>query len=126
MGIHSQSKVSDYWNRDSVKGPLHPLVYDYIGLCRWEQIDRFLRISKPTSSTSTVFEKLEELSEHLRHAFKQYWTIRTHLAVDCQDPDPAKDRTQTPHQRCLPIGSGSTSLKVLSAISRIASSRTAI
>ena len=84
MGIHSQSKVSDYWNRDSNKGPLHPLVYTHIGLCCWEQIDRFLRISKPTpsSSQSTVFEKLDELSEHLRHAFKQYWTAGTHLTVD--------------------------------------------
>ena len=72
MGIHSQSKVSDYWNRDSTKGPLHSMVYDHIGLCRWEQIDRFLRISRPISSSLTVFEKLEELSEHLRHAFKQY------------------------------------------------------
>ena len=82
MGIHSQSKVSDYWNRDSSKGPLHPLVYTHIGLCRWEQIDRFLRITKPNSSQPTVFEKLEELSEHLRHAFKQYWSIGTHLTVD--------------------------------------------
>ena len=82
MGIHSQSQVPDYWNRDSSKGPLHPLVYEHISLCRWQQIDRFLRISKLTSSQPTVFEKLEELSEHLRHAFKQYWTIGTHLIVD--------------------------------------------
>ena len=93
MGVHSQSKVTDYWNRDSTKGPLHPMVYDHIGLGRWQQIDRFLRISKPisskpisssstTSAQLTVFEKLEELSEHLRHAFKQYWTIGTHLTVD--------------------------------------------
>ena len=82
MGIHSQSKVSEYWNRDSAKGPLHPLVYDHIGQCRWEQIDRFLRVSKPTSSNPTVFEKLEELSEHLRHAFKRFWSIGTHLTVD--------------------------------------------
>ena len=33
MGIHSQSKVSGYWNRDSAKSPLHSLVYDHIGLC---------------------------------------------------------------------------------------------
>ena len=82
MGMHSQSEVPDYWNRDSNKGPIHPLIYDHIGLKRWQQIDRFLRISKPTTSQSTVFEKLEELSEHLRHAFKQYWTTGTHLTVD--------------------------------------------
>ena len=82
MGIHSQSQVPDYWNRDSNKGPLHPLVYDHIALCRWQQIDRFLRISRPTSASPTVFDKLEELSEHLRYAFKQYWSIGTHLTVD--------------------------------------------
>ena len=54
MGIHSQSKVSDYWNRDSTKSPLHPLVYSHIGLCRWQQIDRFFRISKPISSPFTT------------------------------------------------------------------------
>ena len=82
MEIHSQSQVSDYWNRDLSKEPLHPLIYDHIALCRWQQIDRFLRISKPTSSSPTIFEKLEELSEHLRHAFKQYLSIGTHLTVD--------------------------------------------
>ena len=82
MRIHSQSQVPDYWNRDPNKGPLHPLIYDHIALCRWQQIDRFLRISKPTSANPTIFDKLEELSKHLRHAFKQYWSIDTHLTVD--------------------------------------------
>ena len=82
MRIHNQSKVSNYWNRDSIKSSLHSFVYDQIELCRWEQIDRFLRISKFTSSISIVFEKLEKLSEHLRHTFKQYWIIETHFVVD--------------------------------------------
>ena len=82
MGIHIESSVPDYWNRDTTKGPLHPLIYTHISLKRWQQIDRFLRISRPTSSQSTVFDKLEELSEHLRHAFKQYWSLGTHLTVD--------------------------------------------
>ena len=82
MRIHNQNKISDYWNRDSVKDSLHSLIYDHIGLCRWKQIDRFLRISRSTSSSFIVFDKLEKLSEHLRHAFKQYWSTDTHIIVD--------------------------------------------
>ena len=51
-------------------------------MCRWQQIDRFLRISKSTSANPTIFDKLKKLFEHLRHAFKQYWSIDTHLTVD--------------------------------------------
>ena len=82
MGVHTESSVPEYWNRDSNVGPLHPMVYERISETRWEQIDRFLRISQPTSPHPTVFDKLEDLSEHLRHAFKQYWTPGTHLTVD--------------------------------------------
>ena len=57
-------------------------MYDHISLKRWQQIDRFLRISQPTSPRPTVFDKLNDLSEHLRHAFKQYWNPGTHLTVD--------------------------------------------
>ena len=82
MGIHSESSVPEFWNKDMSKGPIHHMVRDHISLRRWQQIDRFLRISQPTSPHPTVFEKLEDLSEHLRHAFKQYWTPGTHLTVD--------------------------------------------
>ena len=82
MGVHSESSVSEYWNRDSSVGPLHPMVYDRISANRWQQIDRCLRISQPSSPHPTLFDKLEDLSEHLRRAFKQYWTPGTHLTVD--------------------------------------------
>ena len=57
-------------------------MYDHISETRWKQIDRFLRISKSTTSNSIVFDKLDELSEHLRHTFKQYWILDTHLTID--------------------------------------------
>ena len=82
MRVHSQSSVSEYWNRDFSKGSLHSMIHEHISLIRWQQIDRFLRISRFISSQSTVFEKLDDLSEHLRHAFKQYWSSDTHLIVD--------------------------------------------
>ena len=53
-----------------------------IGLYRWQQIDRYLHISKPSPDGATPFEKLSPLSEHLRQRFKLFWKVGTHLAVD--------------------------------------------
>ena len=82
MGLHTESLVPEYWNQNCLKGPLHPMIFDHISLKRWQQIDRFLRISRPETPNPAVFEKLSELSEHLRQAFKLYWTPGTHLTVD--------------------------------------------
>ena len=82
MGIHQESSIADYWNEDPAK-PLHPEITKHIGLKRWQQINRVLRISPPmpTQSKLTVFDKLEGLSDHLRTAFKLYWEPDTHLTV---------------------------------------------
>ena len=69
MGVHHESAISDFWNTKNT-GPLHPQITKHIALKRWQQIDRFLRVSKPQCEHPTVFDKLEELSEHLREAFK--------------------------------------------------------
>ncbi|KAL8882969.1 MAG: hypothetical protein Q9198_000119, partial [Flavoplaca austrocitrina] len=60
MGVHEASEVSNYWNMDP-KEPLHPEITKHIGLKRWQQIDRFLRISRPEIIQPTVFDKLNEL-----------------------------------------------------------------
>lgn len=85
MGIHAEPSVGDYWNTD-IRKPSHYAVRQAIGLRRWEQIDRFFHISKPLPPDDTTdqspFKKLEPLNEELRSAFKEYWKIGTHLAVD--------------------------------------------
>ena len=86
MGLHPESAITDFWNTNPDKGPIHQRVREHISLMRWQQIDRFFHISLPqtpnTPQAETPFDKLEPLNEHLRHLFKKYWTTGTHLAVD--------------------------------------------
>ena len=86
MGLHPESAISDFWNTDPDKGPLHDRLRESISLKRWQQIDRFLHISPPIHQdqdhTESLFDKLEPLNDSLRQLFKQYWNTGTHLAVD--------------------------------------------
>ena len=74
MGLHLESSIPEFWNTDPLKGPIHEQVSKHISLKRWQQIDRFFHISKPTScgQQESPFIKLEPLSEILRLAFKKY------------------------------------------------------
>ena len=86
MGVHAETAIEDFWNTDPQKGPIHELLREAIPLKRWQQIDRFLHISKPQLPQETQrespFQKLEPLNKQLRQRFKQYWKAGTHLAVD--------------------------------------------
>ena len=87
MGLHIESSISEFWNMDPLKGPLHEQIFKHISLIRWQQIDRFFHISRPhpghqLGQRETPFVKLEPLSDQLRQSFKKYWITGTHLAVD--------------------------------------------
>ena len=84
MGLHLESRTPEFWNNDPLKGPIHEQVSKHISLNRWQQIDRYLHVSKPhpVGHKETPFAKLEPLSEMLRQGFKKYWKAGTHLAVD--------------------------------------------
>ena len=84
MGLHVESTIPEFWNTNPQKGPIHEQVFKHISLKRWQQIDRYLHISKPLlpDHKESLFLKLEPLSDILRQAFKKYWKIDTHLAVD--------------------------------------------
>ena len=47
MGLHIESSISEFWNTDPLKGPIHEQVLKHISVKRWQQIDRFFYISKP-------------------------------------------------------------------------------
>ncbi len=84
MGLHVESSVPDFWNKDSLKGAVYEQVFKHISLKRWQQIDRFFHVSKPLppNQKESTFDKLEPLSDTLRQVFKKYWKAGTHLAVD--------------------------------------------
>lgn len=84
MGIHPEHEIPTYWNTDVKKGPVHDLVRRDMSLVRWQQLDRFLHISKPCQQPGkeTPFEKVEPLNEELRIEAKKYWVSTTHLTID--------------------------------------------
>ena len=85
MGCHGEKAVEDYWCTDARKVSPHIEITSHIGRNRWEQIDRFLHISKPQGDKKTrqsPYDKLEPLSSHLRRKFKQYWKTGKHIAID--------------------------------------------
>ena len=72
MKVHQKTNVEDFWN---MFGPIHEAVMKHISRNRWQQVDRFLHISKPVVSEvtpkPTPFENVEPLNEHLRLSFKK-------------------------------------------------------
>lgn len=85
MGLHPKHDVAEYWNTDADEGPIHKPVRKHIRLVRWQQLDRFLHISKPKQGNTrkeSPFDKLEPLNEILRIAVKKYWNPTTDITVD--------------------------------------------
>lgn len=85
MGLHPESAVEDFWNTNELHGPIYTAVTRSLSLKGWQQIDKFFHISKlpePGHIAQTPFDKMEPLSEYLRHTFKYYWKTASHVAVD--------------------------------------------
>ena len=82
MGVHPEPDVATYWNTNDDNGPQHRMVTNHISRNRWQQIDRFFHVSAPQVTKTSVFEKVDWLSEHLRERMKLYWDPGTDLSVD--------------------------------------------
>ena len=73
MGLHVESTIPEFWNTDPLKGPIHDQIIKHISLKRWQQIDRFFHISKPSpGQQETPFDKLKPLNDTLRQTVKKY------------------------------------------------------
>ena len=81
MGAYGVEDVTTFWDTKPENGR-HSAIYDHISLCRWQQIDRFFHISKPTRAKESVFVKTEPLYGHLRGKFQEYYQPGTNLSVD--------------------------------------------
>jgi hypothetical protein len=81
MGITIEPAIEDYWG-PLEKGARHK-VGDYISKNRWEQLERYIRCSPILDEGfNTTFDRVDELSEHLRVLCRKYWRPGPHLAVD--------------------------------------------
>ena len=81
MGLHPDSRIEDFWNTKSTKA-IHLSVSIHISQKRWAQINQFFHLAPTSKVHRDVFIKADQLSEHLRITFKQYWRTDTHLTVD--------------------------------------------
>lgn len=85
MGIHCESRTTDYWRKDAFFGVTHR-VTETMSLKRFEQIDRYIYVCPPRDSNSSkfasTFERVYDLSEHIRRASQRYWRPGLNLAVD--------------------------------------------
>jgi Transposase IS4 len=85
MGITIESSIEDYWGDLEPAGAGH-IVKNYIGLVRFQQLNRYFRCTEPwlkdDSTLHTTFNRVNSLSEHLRLRCRKLYTPGTYLAVD--------------------------------------------
>ena len=85
IGITIESSIKDYWGNLESAGAGH-IVKNYIGLIRFQQLDRYFRYTDPWLKEDpilrTTFNRVHNLSEHLRLSCCKLYTPGTHLAVN--------------------------------------------
>ena len=85
MGITIESSIEDYWKDLDTYGTEH-IVKQYIGVVRFQQLDRHFRASPPwpksDTTPKTTFTRIDELAEYIRLTCRKLYTPGTHLAVD--------------------------------------------
>ena len=87
MGVHQSPRVDRYWRQDIQQGPLHsPQLY--MSQKRFEQIKRFLHISRPDTDSKRQpqdkrwWYKLEPLASSFEKAAQQHYQPGSNIAID--------------------------------------------
>jgi hypothetical protein len=84
MGLHLEPSIADYWKKYGNSVEHH--VAEYISRTRWQQIDRYVYLTRPRepgeSPFQNTFQRVEDLAERICKTSQQYWTPGQHLAVD--------------------------------------------
>ena len=106
MGYHPEHRLPMYWQQNRLNGPLHTIPL-YISLMRFEQIKRYLHISKPTDIYGGMtdpyhieldidnewkydaehigkicWNKLEPMISVFRSKIRQYYMPSSELSID--------------------------------------------
>ncbi|CAG8652128.1 6526_t:CDS:2, partial [Paraglomus brasilianum] len=80
MGVHKIYAVEDLWNSNE-KRAIHS-IKEYMTLLRFQQIKRFLHISKPNEPHLCWYSKVEPLASHIREVSKQLYFPSSQVSVD--------------------------------------------
>jgi Transposase IS4 len=85
IGITIESAIKDYWGNLDSAGAGH-IVKNYIGLVRFQQLNRYFRCTEPwpkeDSTPRTTFNRVNDLSKHLRLSCRKLYTPGTYLVVN--------------------------------------------
>ena len=85
IGITIESAIEDYWGDLEEDGCSH-IVKKYISKNRFQQLDRYIRATKPwpqdDNSSKSTFDRVNDLSEHLRVLCHKLYNPGACLAVD--------------------------------------------
>ncbi|EEH02982.1 predicted protein [Histoplasma capsulatum G186AR] len=109
VGVHTSPRIDLYWLQDPYQGPIHtPRLY--MSQKCFEQIKRFLHISRPTSAGNHQpgdkrwWYKLESPASTLERAAGQYYQPGSNISIDATMIHCTKHTVKMPNK---PIKQGS-------------------
>src|SRR6184192_3270521 len=79
-GLYLKNGIEELWNRD-LYGPVHK-ISEEMALKRFQQIKRYLHISKPEVNNSSYYAKMEPLLSHIRETSKKLYIPSVNVSVD--------------------------------------------
>ena len=85
MELYVESSIEEYWHKDFSYGLIH-VVRNFIGLKRFQQINRYFYCTKPREDNNeafqNTFERIWDLSKYLHVLCRKFYTPGIHLAVN--------------------------------------------
>ena len=85
MGITIESCIKDYWKNLNTYGTEH-IVKKYIGVVRFQQLARYFRALLPwpksDKSPKSTFDRVHEVTKHIRLTCRRLYNPRTYLTVN--------------------------------------------
>jgi len=85
IGITIESSIKDYWGNLEPASAGH-VVKNYIGLIRFQQLNCYFRYTaswpKEDPTPYTIFNRVTNLSKHLRLSYRNLYILGTYLTVN--------------------------------------------
>jgi len=80
LGLYPQNGIEELWNNDP-SGPIHQIAKE-MTLKRFQQIKRYLHISKLQDNNNPYYAKVEPLLSHVRETSKKLYIPSLNVSVD--------------------------------------------
>ena len=80
LGLYPQNSIEELWN-NNISGPIHQISKE-MTLIRFQQIKRYLHISKLQDNNNPYYAKVEPLLSHIRETSKKLYIPSLNVSVD--------------------------------------------